>query len=70
MAGLVKAKKYDWKDSNLALFGTDVERGVSKTRWLVPYSIFLLIGKKSSSRNREGVDWSWEESRAPNMAHS
>lgn len=28
MAGLVKAKKYDWKDSNLALFGSDVEKNV------------------------------------------
>ena len=28
MAGLVKAKKYDWKDSNLALFGSDTERNV------------------------------------------
>ncbi|XP_052062736.1 gelsolin-like protein 2 isoform X2 [Mytilus californianus] len=30
MTGLVKAKKYDWKDSNMALFGTDVERQVKK----------------------------------------
>ncbi|XP_003388924.1 PREDICTED: gelsolin-like protein 2 [Amphimedon queenslandica] len=30
MAGLVKAKKYDWKDSNLALFGSDHERRVKK----------------------------------------
>ncbi|XP_065890487.1 gelsolin-like protein 2 [Dysidea avara] len=30
MAGLVKAKKYDWKDSNLALFGSDTERNVKK----------------------------------------
>lgn len=29
MAGLVKAKKYDWKDSNLALFGSDTEKQVS-----------------------------------------
>lgn len=29
MAGLVKAKKYDWKDSNLSLFGSDLERNVS-----------------------------------------
>lgn len=29
MAGLVKAKKYEWKDSNLALFGSDVEKKVS-----------------------------------------
>lgn len=28
MAGLVKAKKYDWNDSNLALFGSDTERKV------------------------------------------
>ncbi|XP_064635992.1 gelsolin-like protein 2 isoform X2 [Lineus longissimus] len=30
MAGLRKAKKYDWKDSNMALFGTDVDRKVKK----------------------------------------
>lgn len=28
MSGLVKAKKYDWKDSNLALFGSDSEKKV------------------------------------------
>eukprot|EP00731_Ephydatia_muelleri_P023680 Em0015g1263a len=31
MSGLVKAKKYDWKDSNLALFGSDTERQVKKS---------------------------------------
>jgi len=32
-AGLVKPKKYDWKDSNLAMFGSDREKQVkSKTR--------------------------------------
>jgi len=30
MAGLTKAKEYDWKDSNLALFGSDVEKNVKK----------------------------------------
>lgn len=30
MAGLVKAKKYNWKDSNMALFGSDLERSVKK----------------------------------------
>ncbi|KAJ7360072.1 hypothetical protein OS493_019164 [Desmophyllum pertusum] len=30
MSGLRKAKKYDWKDSNLALFGSDVEKNVKK----------------------------------------
>lgn len=27
-SGLIKAKKYDWKDSNMALFGSDTERQV------------------------------------------
>lgn len=31
MSGLVKAKKYDWKDSNLALFGSDTEKEVKKS---------------------------------------
>jgi gelsolin len=31
MSGLVKAKKYDWKDSNLALFGSDTEKNVKKS---------------------------------------
>ncbi|WAR25840.1 GELS2-like protein [Mya arenaria] len=30
MSGLRKAKKYDWKDSNLALFGSDTEKSVKK----------------------------------------
>ncbi|XP_012939160.1 gelsolin-like protein 2 [Aplysia californica] len=30
MSGLTKAKQYDWKDSNLALFGSDLERQVKK----------------------------------------
>ncbi|KAL4226173.1 hypothetical protein ACF0H5_014159 [Mactra antiquata] len=30
MSGLRKAKKYDWKDSNLALFGSDVEKNIKK----------------------------------------
>lgn len=29
MTGLVKAKKYDWKDSNMALFGSDTEKKVN-----------------------------------------
>ena len=28
MSGLRKAKNYDWKDSNLALFGSDIEKNV------------------------------------------
>ncbi|XP_060079395.1 gelsolin-like protein 1 [Ylistrum balloti] len=30
MSGLIKQKQYDWKDSNLALFGSDTERQVKK----------------------------------------
>ncbi|KAL9956018.1 hypothetical protein ACROYT_G037435 [Oculina patagonica] len=30
MSGLTKAKKYDWKDSNLALFGSDLEKNVKR----------------------------------------
>uniref|UniRef100_A0A0R3TMT5 HP domain-containing protein n=1 Tax=Rodentolepis nana TaxID=102285 RepID=A0A0R3TMT5_RODNA len=30
MAGLVKGKDYDWKDSNVALFGSDTDRQVKK----------------------------------------
>ena len=36
MSGLRKAKKYDWKDSNLALFGSDIEtklRGSNEFSW-------------------------------------
>jgi len=30
MSGLIQPKKYDWKDSNLELFGSDVERKIKK----------------------------------------
>ncbi|XP_071808769.1 gelsolin-like protein 2 [Asterias amurensis] len=30
MSGMIKAKKYDWKDSNLAMFGSDTEKQVKK----------------------------------------
>jgi len=30
MSGLVKQKQYDWKDSNLALFGSDLEKNIKK----------------------------------------
>ena len=29
MSGLMKPKQYDWKDSNLAMFGSDEEKKVS-----------------------------------------
>jgi gelsolin len=32
MAGLIKPKKYDWKDSNLALFGSDTEKKVKNEK--------------------------------------
>nr|CAC87029.1 gelsolin [Suberites domuncula] len=30
MSGFVKAKKYDWKDTNISLFGSDTDRQVKK----------------------------------------
>lgn len=30
MTGLIKPKNYDWKDSNLALFGSDVDKQIKK----------------------------------------
>ena len=41
MAGLVKAKDYDWKDSNLSLFGSDLERNVSLEAIGEPQPIFF-----------------------------
>ena len=39
-SGLVKPKKYDWKDSNLALFGSDTEKQVkSKHNFHLLYSV-------------------------------
>lgn len=40
MAGLRKAKKYDWKDSNLALFGSDTEKQV-KILFLLYFMIYI-----------------------------
>jgi len=42
--GLVKPKKYDWKDSNLALFGSDTEKQVkSKTSCLVRFCAYAMM---------------------------
>ena len=38
--GLVKAKKYDWKDSNMALFGSDLERQVKSKK----HRLLSLVG--------------------------
>jgi len=34
-SGLVKPKKYDWKDSNLALFGSDTDKEVKSEHFLL-----------------------------------
>jgi len=36
--GLVKPKTYDWKDSNLALFGSDTEKQVKSKNELVCFT--------------------------------
>ena len=41
MSGLRKAKHYDWKDSNLALFGSDLEKNVSLLRRSRSYQMLL-----------------------------
>lgn len=46
MAGLRKAKKYDWKDSNLALFGSDTEKSV-KSEYTINYTADLFFLKKT-----------------------
>ena len=58
MAGLVKAKKYDWKDSNLALFGSDTEKNVRALALLIcvhviAFMSFLLLQVKKSAAETE-----------------
>ena len=50
IAGLRKAKKYDWKDSNLANFGSDMERDVKSKQF-----------KIKSVHNISKALWSWNE---------
>ena len=43
MSGLIKAKKYDWKDSNIANFGSDEDKQVkSEYNNHSPYSQGLI----------------------------
>lgn len=39
ITGLVKAKTYDWKDSNMALFGSDLERQVKSELIVLCFTI-------------------------------
>ena len=43
----MKPKKYDWKDSNLALFGSDVEKNVKGFYY---FHLLLLKLKKDDKR--------------------
>ena len=47
MSGLVKPKKINWKDTNLALFGSDTEKNVSLfqiiSQWLWSAVIFNFM---------------------------
>ena len=49
ISALRKQKKYDWKDSNMALFGSDTERSFKSkpSAFLIGYSFFLLILRKT-----------------------
>ena len=42
---MMKGKKYDWKDSNLALFGSDIEKQV-KSKYTMPGGGGVLSQKK------------------------
>ncbi len=65
MAGLMKAKKYDWKDSNLALFGSDTEKQVSQQCMLmvacVTSCLRMVAGKEGLGRDGAGLERSWTE---------
>jgi len=38
----VKPKKYDWKDSNLALFGSDTEKQV-KSETVLSFLLYVIL---------------------------
>ena len=42
MSGLIKAKKYDWKDSNIANFGSDEDKQVKSEYNHSPYPQGLI----------------------------
>lgn len=63
-----KAKKYDWTDSNLALFGSDTEKNVSKKPWKEQWTkkscrgllqLFSYLVGKIGLRQIPGVLNSW-----------
>ena len=72
MAGLVKAKKYDWKDSNLALFGSDTERKVGH---VIEWNCFndgqrmIYTGEERVCRKRTSLEGRWSERWNPDLAH-
>ena len=73
MAGLVKAKKYDWKDSNLALFGSDTERNVS-LQFVTVRSAFtryslVAAGKESLCGDGAGLEGCWVQTWHPDLAY-
>ena len=74
MSGLVKAKKYDWKDSNLALFGSDTEKNVSSREGfgfcrilLRPWCYCTSAGEEVFCRDRAGLEWCGAEGRNPDL---
>ena len=78
MAGLVKAKKYDWKDSNLELFGSDLERNVSRQSpqcdlqpsaaiACIMHLLYFILGEESFCRDGSGVERCWDQGWITNM---
>ena len=76
MAGLVKAKKYDWKDSNLALFGSDTERNVSVPCPVVSFAhggiyriLSIAAGEEGVCADRASLEGRRSKSRHPDLAY-
>ena len=44
-SGLRKAKKYDWKDSNMALFGSDTDKKVKSM--YIYHTMYMMFPKHS-----------------------
>lgn len=43
---MIKAKKYDWKDSNMALFGSDTDK---KVYFYIYQNLYILLNKDLKS---------------------
>ena len=60
MSGLRKGKKYNWKDSNLALFGSDTEKNIkSKFFPYMVYNKIRILGFSLYTCQRRDILWDY-----------